>query len=417
MRIRLVASSLFATLLTSAMYGAPPPSGHPGGHFAPIANFAVDGTVAEIVDATPDGRTLVYTDSESQRIGFVDILDPAAPRQVATLDMGGEPTSVAITPDGQWALVAVSGPDDLAVVDLGSRAVVRRIPLFGQPDCVAINRNGRFAAIAIENERDEDVNDGEMPQSPPGFLVIVNLSGPPRFWTTRDVSLTGIANRFPTDPEPEFVTIRKDDVAAVTLQENNWVVLVALATGEIVGGFGAGTSTHAADLQEDGQISFTDMLTHARREPDGIVWTPGGRLVTANEGDYDLDLADGEFTGGRDFTIFRPDGTVHFEPGSSLEEAAADGGFYEDGRSENSGCEFEGAAFGQYGPRPYLFVGSERCDFVGVYRIDDEAHPELVQLLPTGDRPEGLLAIPHRKLFVTANEGDGTLSIFRFEKD
>jgi hypothetical protein len=417
MRFRLLASSLFAALLTSAAQGAPPPKGHPGGRFEPIATFAVDGQVAEIVDATPDGKTLVYTDSASERIGFVDIHDPETPHQRATLAMGGEPTSVAITPDGRWALVAVSGPDDLAVVNVATREIARRIPLFGQPDCVAINRSGKFAAIAIENERDEDVNDGEMPQDPPGFLVIVNLSGPPRSWTTRDVSLAGIADRFPTDPEPEFVTIRKDDVAAVTLQENNWVVLVQLATGEIVGDFDAGTSTHAADLQEDDQISFTDTLSGARREPDGIVWTPGGRLATANEGDYDLDLGDGEFTGGRDFTLFRTDGSILFEPGSSLEEAAADEGLYDDGRSENSGCEFEGVALGEYGPRPYLFVGSERCDFVGVYRIDDEAHPELVQLLPTGDRPEGLLAVPHRNLFVTANEGDGTLSIFRFVKN
>ena len=421
MKFRLLASPLFATLLassaSSAAQAAPPPSGATGGHFESVASFAVDGTVAEIVDATPDGKTLVYTDSESERVGFVDISNPAAPRQFATLAMGGEPTSVAITPNGQWALVAVSGPDDLAVVDLSKRSIVRRIPLFGQPDCVAINRTGRFAAIAIENERDEDVNDGEMPQDPPGFLVIVSLSGPPRSWTMRDVSLTGIANRFPTDPEPEFVTIRKDDVAAVTLQENNWVVLVQLATGEIVGGFAAGTSTHAADLQEDDQISFSDTLTNARREPDGIAWTPGGRLATANEGDYDLDLGDGEFTGGRDFTLFRTDGTIDFEPGSSLEEAAADGGLYDDDRSENSGCEFEGVAVGEYAARPYLFVGSERCDFVGVYRLDDESAPELVQLLPTGDRPEGLLAIPHRKLFVTANEGDGTLSIFQFRKD
>jgi hypothetical protein len=29
-----------------------------------------------------------------------------------------------------------------------------------------------------------------------------------------------------------------------------------------------------------------------------IAWTPGGNLITANEGDYDLDLAPGQFTGG-----------------------------------------------------------------------------------------------------------------------
>ncbi len=38
--------------------------------------------------------------------------------------------------------------------------------------------------------------------------------------------------------------------------------------------------------------------------------------------------------------------------------------------------------------------------------------PRFVEILPTGDRPEGLAAIPRRGLFVTANDGDGTIDIF-----
>jgi hypothetical protein len=45
------------------------------------------------------------------------------------------------------------------------------------------------------------------------------------------VSLTGIADRFSEDPEPEFVSINKDNIAAVTLQENNHIVLVSLQSG------------------------------------------------------------------------------------------------------------------------------------------------------------------------------------------
>ena len=64
----------------------------------------------------------------------------------------------------------------------------RSIVLGGQPDSVAISADGRYAAIAIENERDEDVNDGAMPQPPAGFLTIVDLIGAPSDWTTRDVN-------------------------------------------------------------------------------------------------------------------------------------------------------------------------------------------------------------------------------------
>ena len=40
-------------------------------------------TVAEIVDVTPDGRTLVYTDAVQGVVGFVDIADPSDPRPAA----------------------------------------------------------------------------------------------------------------------------------------------------------------------------------------------------------------------------------------------------------------------------------------------------------------------------------------------
>jgi phytase-like protein len=65
--------------------------------------------------------------------------------------------------------------------------------------------------------------------------------------------------------------------------------------------------------------------------------------------------------------------------------------------------------------REFMFVGSERGAFVAVYRLDGWNRPRFVQLLSTGQAPEGLLTIPSRNLFVTANEGDdqdGSISIF-----
>ncbi|MBJ7451593.1 MAG: hypothetical protein JHC71_05845, partial [Blastococcus sp.] len=59
------------------------------------------------------------------------------------------------------------------------------------------------------------------------------------------------------------------------------------------------------------------------------------------------------------------------------------------------------------------FIGSERGDAVLVYDVDDEATPRLLQVLPTGDAPEGLLAVRRQHLFLTSNEDDGTISIFQ----
>ena len=53
---------------------------------------------------------------------------------------------------------------------------------------------------------------------------------------------------------------------------------------------------------------------------------------------------------------------------------------------------------------------------VGVYDATDLTAPKLLQILPTGKAPEGLVAIPERNLFVTSNEKDAnnSLSIFKF---
>lgn len=413
-----IAAIFAGALITQAMPVAADEPSHFGGrvsNFEPIATYQVSGTVAEIVTATPDGKWLFYTDSESQVVGIVDIRKPAAPVEAGILPVEGEPTSVAITPNGRWALVVVHGePDHVAIYDvrnLSAPPVVK--PLGGQPDSIAISPDGRYAAIAIENERDEDVDEGLMPQDPPGFLTIIDLVGHPRHWRSRNVSMSGLAGRFPNDPEPEFVDINEHNLAAVTLQENNHIVIVHLPSGRVLRHFPAGTVTHAADLEDDGAINFDDLLMDARREPDAIHWAPGGLLVTANEGDYDLDA---DFVGGRGFTIFAPWGQVLFDSGAEMEMELAAAGLYNDTRSPGKGSEPEGIEIAEYGHRTFLFVGMERAapGAVAVYRLDGAwGRPRFVQILETGNRPEGLLAIPQRDLFVTANEGDGTISIFR----
>ncbi|MCP4808290.1 MAG: alkaline phosphatase, partial [Proteobacteria bacterium] len=224
-----------------------------GEFFRRIATFPVfensdvkNETVAEIISVSADGMTLVYTDSELEAVGFVDISDPAAPAAGGHVPVGGEPTSITVR--GELALACVNTSadyvdtaGDLVVIDIAGRAIVRRIALGGQPDSIAVSKDGRYAAVCIENERDESLDGGALPQLPTGWLVVIDLVGLPADWTQRRVELTGLAEVAPSDPEPEFVDINGLNQAVVTLQENNHVVLVDLASGEVTGHFSAGT--------------------------------------------------------------------------------------------------------------------------------------------------------------------------------
>lgn len=399
--------------------------------FQRIASFPIflngdvdDETVAEIVAAAEGGNLLIYTDSEQEQIGFVDITDEENPAADGVLAVGGEPTSVGVL--GDYALVAVNTSPDfinpsgmLQVIDLTTRTIVRTIDLGGQPDSIAVSEDGQFVAIAIENERDEELGDGSPPQLPAGFLVIIDSVGDVMTWMKRDVNLTGLADLYPADPEPEYVAINSQNLCAVTLQENNHIILVDLASGAVTGDFSCGAADlENIDILENDLIEPKDSLDAVLREPDAVTWLSHDVLGTADEGDLD--------GGSRGFTLFDTDGNVLFEAGNSVEHLVTRFGHYPENRSENKGNEPEAILFAEYGHgrhgSDFLFVGSERSCVVFVYDCRG-GHPRFVQALPTGVAPEGLLAIPERDLFVVACEDDArddkiraSLMIYRLER-
>jgi hypothetical protein len=418
-------SGVLAALAATAVLAAPAAASGGGGEaFDHIGTFDVPDnlapgepldtvTSAEIVAAGPGGRSLIYTDSPTGRIGFVDISRPQRPQRDGTLDAGGEPTSVATA--GIWALVAVNTSQsltdpsgELLVVNLLTKRIVKRLQLAGQPDSVAISPDRRYAAIVIENERDEDFNDGLLPQPPAGTLQILDLP----WLRLRTVSLTGLAAIAPQDPEPEYVDINRRNEAVVSLQENNHLAIVDLAKGKVRRHFSAGRATvRDVDATEEelgpqgnGLIELTSTITR-RREPDTVRWIDDDTFATANEGDYED--ADGEEGGARGFTLFHASGRVEWESGASFEHEIVRAGHFPPARAENKGNEPEGLEVATVGRRKLLLVGSERANVVGVYDVGGRGAPELLQLLPTGIGPEGIRAIPERGLLAVSAETDG----------
>ncbi|CUH42974.1 esterase-like activity of phytase family protein [Ruegeria atlantica] len=362
-------------------------------------------TSPEIIAATADGMTLIYTDSPLGMIGMVDITDPANPTPLGAMEVGGEPTSVGIV--GTTAFVGVNTSESytapsgkLISVDIAGKAETGACGLGGQPDSVAIAPDGSFVAVAIENERDEDLNDGVIPQLPAGSLALVPLiEGALDCAGMKMASLTGLSEVAPTDPEPEFVDINDLGETVVTLQENNHIAVVD-KDGNVVSHFSAG----AVDLEgidatdERGALIFTESQKDRLREPDAVKWIDDNHFATANEGDYK--------GGSRGWTIFHKDGTVVYENGTEFEKAIIQIGHYPDKRSDRKGVEPESVTAATFGNTPMIFVGAERASVVGVYDATDPANPVLKQLLPSGVGPEGYVAIPERNLLISANEKD-----------
>ena len=359
---------------------------------------------AEIITVSESGDTLIYTDGPLKGLGFIDIRDENKPTAAGFINLDGEPTSVATSKE--LALVGVNtsrsytAPSGyLAAFDINSRKKTAQCDLGGQPDSVAVAPSGKFVATAIENERDEDLNNGVIPQGAPGYLSIIPLkNGQPVCDQQKKVALTGLASLAPEDPEPEFVDINSHGEIVISIQENNHFAIVDGNTGKLIHHFDAGSvDLDKIDVDEERALTFSGSQQNRKREPDAVKWLDDNRFVSANEGDYE--------GGSRGFTIFSKKGEVLWESGTDFEHRVAMAGHYPEKRSGNKGVEPEGLAIGRYNGETYIFVMAERSSVVGVYR-DTGAAPEFVQLLPSGISPESAAVISERGLLATANEKD-----------
>ncbi|MDJ0930445.1 hypothetical protein [Breoghania sp.] len=222
---------------------------------------------------------------------------------------------------------------------------------------------------------------------PAGHLTVFDLGkdGMPTNWdSARIIDLRDLAEIATNDHEPEFVSINSTNQAVVTIQENNHLAIIDLASGKVAAHFSAVTSSAENIPVKKARMSdASGSITDVPREPDAVAWLDNERFVTANEGDYK--------GGSRGFTIWNKKGDVLYDSGNTLEHMGMRTGQYPTKRTHKKGTEPEGAAAGTFGGEKLFFISTERADFTAVYR-DTGGEPEFVQFLPTHVATEGLLA-------------------------
>lgn len=286
---------------------------------------------------------------------------------------------------------------------------------------------------------------------------------------------------FAEDMEPEYIAVSPGSKTAwVTLQENNAIAKIDLGTKTVTDVFPLGFKDYEVDENaidpgdKDGEISFKPYPVRGIYQPDAIaVMEKDGipYLFTANEGDvreYDayeeaervkdlqldpasfpdaaalqqdnrlgrLDVTtalgdtdgDGDYDllysfGARSFSTWNGHtGELVFDSKNELETICAEAGIYDDGRSDNKGVEPEGLTIGLVNDRYIIFAGMERSDAVAVYDVTNPENPAFLQLLNSGDAPEGLLFIPagdsplQQSLLVVSSEDDGIIKVYMPDK-
>jgi YVTN family beta-propeller protein len=411
----------------------------------PSINLASLGGVANSV-AVSDGKLAVALEAtDKQASGSVVILNTSTLAQIKTIPVGALPDMVTFSPDGNFIVTANEGEPS---------ADYKNDPV-GSVSIISIKDNYSVKTLTFEAFASSL---SQLAQN--GFRVY------------------GPNASFAQDIEPEYVAISTDSKKAfVTLQENNGIAEIDLINGTIVKINPLGTrdislSANAMDPSDrDSKIELRQWPVKSFYLPDAISYfsvNGNGYYITANEGDareytafdeqarvstLNLDATafpnaaslklpanlgrlrvtstlgdtdkDGDYDvlygfGGRGFSIFNA-GTAQriFDSGKEFEQRVIDAGIYDDDRSDDKGVEPEGVTIGMINNKPHAFIALERADAVMVYDVSDPAAPKFVQLIKTGDAPEGVLFVaadksPNGKnLLVTSNEGDGTVKFYQ----
>ena len=359
--------------------------------------------------------SIVPTAKTATDFGRIAFFDLSSGSILKTLDVGYHPDSVTMTPDGTKLLVANEGEYVAAVEST-----------FARPGSVSVvNLSGITNAAGLSALTSSNVNTYDFSAGNLGSGVSLQGVRDNTLATNNATTSAGFASI-----EAEYIA-PTNDKAYVTLQENNAIAVLDLASGKYEAIHKLGTITQTVDASDkdgasNGKLIAIDDTLKGLPMPDTMVlFTKNGTalLATANEGDgrgddgdfatgssltanmtaavaatatntgigalkllkdqgQDADgkIADPTMLGTRSFSLWNATtGERVFDSGSAIEQFVAsndptvfntnDGVASKwDTRSDDKGPEPEALAFGRIDGKDYIFVGAERQN--GIFQFD-----------------------------------------------
>jgi len=220
--------------------------------------------------------------------GWVVFIDVSTLAYVNAVQVGALPDMLTFTPDGNKVVVACEGEPEDYTVDPEGRVDIIRVSDF-------FLYSAGFSDFNVGGSRA-----AELPAGVRIFGQIVDADG-------QLVRASTVAE----DLEPEYVAVSADSSTAyVTLQENNAVAVVDLASGTVSKIIALGFKDHSLPGNEldvsdkDDKVNIRNWPVFGMYQPDSLaVYTVNGidYIVTANEGDSRADWGIAQTDGSVDF--------------------------------------------------------------------------------------------------------------------
>jgi 2',3'-cyclic-nucleotide 2'-phosphodiesterase/3'-nucleotidase/5'-nucleotidase len=272
-----------------------------------------NGSASEIGAYDPATRRLFSTNFSNDTIVILDLSNPAAPTQVGTIALSGNPNSVAVC-NGVVAVAVqnavITNPGTVQFFDT-SGIFVSSVTAGALPDMVTFTPNCRRLLVANEGEPSGGVD-------PEGSISIIDMTAGAAHLTNANVTTAGFAafndatldssirvigpgpgyppgTTVAQDLEPEYIAVSHDSRTAwVTLQENNALAIVDIEGGTVTKLVGLGFKDHSVsgnglDVSDaDATNNIANWPVFGMYQPDGVAAYhdgPNTFLVMANEGD------------------------------------------------------------------------------------------------------------------------------------
>ncbi|MFZ8930430.1 MAG: choice-of-anchor I family protein [Pseudomonadales bacterium] len=295
-----------------------------GRGFNPDAVF--DGSAAEIVDFDPATGRAFVVNAQAGGVDIYSLAAPASPIFVEELDVAadvaaaidgiaaadlGAVNSVAIRSASNTMAVAIAAEPEtnngyVAFYQASDGTFLAAVEVGALPDSLAISPDGNTVVVANEGQPS-----GDYTIDPEGSISVIDISGGASTVAAANVTavtfdglvaadipgvrISGPGGGIAAALEPEYVTISDDSATAyVSLQENNAIAEVDLATGTLTDIWALGFKDHRNPGNEldvsnrDDVINIRNWPVYGVYMPDSIAtYTVNGvpYVVTANEGD------------------------------------------------------------------------------------------------------------------------------------
>lgn len=385
------------------------------GSFDPSGN---NSSSTEIVVHDPASQKLFTISSLTDVFDIIDFSNPITPVVTKTVNMApyGGITSIAV----KNGIVAVSSPNanpqqngSVIFFDINGN-FLKQVTVGALPDMITFTPDGTKVITANEGEPNDAYT-----VDPEGSISIIDISGGINNLTQANVTTLNFTNynaqeaaliatglrkvkatsTLAQDLEPEYVTVSSDSQKAwVTLQENNAIAEINLATKTITSIWGLGKKDmslpgNGFDASDNnGEVLIANWPVKTYYTPDAVQnYKVGGinYIVTANEGD-EKDLSGfserttvGANTYGLDSTIF---------PNSSVLKASHNlGRFRVTTVNGNTDGDTEYEEINALGARSFSIFNADTKQIV----------------YDSGDRFERYIAANHPLIFNADNETNG----------